>query len=122
MNLNKIQIIGRIAIIKKIIERQGFFFIEIIVATSRFSKKEKETDWHKCSVSGKQAIFISKFLEVGDLVYLEGFLKLEQWEKDGEKRISPKIQVQQIKRLAKNKKEMSGDEMSVFEKSSEENN
>ena len=41
----------------------------------------------------KQAEFISKHFEKGKEIWIQGELKIEQWEKDGQKRSAPVIRV-----------------------------
>jgi single-strand DNA-binding protein len=55
--------------------------------TSQDGQKKEETTFVDCTAFGKQAEVIAKYLKKGRPVYLEGRLKLDQWEaQDGSKR------------------------------------
>ena len=72
-------------------------------------EKQESTEYHNIVSFGKQAEIISEYLSKGSLVYIEGRLKTETYEKDGIKRYSTKIIVSDIKFLD-TKKKASGDE------------
>lgn len=68
-------------------------------------EKQESTEYHNIVSFGKQAEIISEYLSKGSLVYIEGRLKTETYEKDGIKRYSTKIIVSDIKFLDTKKKE-----------------
>ena len=50
-------------------------------------QSKESTEWHNIVAWGKTAEFCGKYLSKGKGVYVEGRLKLDNWEsKDGEKR------------------------------------
>ena len=49
--------------------------------------KEQETSaFYEAVCFGKQAEIIGQYMEKGSLIYINGRLKLEQWEQEGQKR------------------------------------
>lgn len=75
------------------------------VATSE-SWKDKQTgqqqervEWHKCTAFGKLAEICNEYLRKGSKVFLEGSLRTDAYEKDGEKRYATKIIVNEMQML-----------------------
>jgi single-strand DNA-binding protein len=97
MNLNKVQLAGRLTRDPEIKYTQGGTAIaDFSMAVSRFWKNDKgenqeEVDYIDCTAFGRTAETIQKHLGKGRAVYVEGRLKLEQWEKDGQKRSKLKV-------------------------------
>lgn len=58
-------------------------------------RKEK-TEWHKVVVWGNQAEALSKFLQKGTKVLVEGSLTTDSWEKDGQKHYQTKVNAQRV--------------------------
>ena len=61
--------------------------------------KQEDLQWHNITVWGKQAENVYKYVDKGDLLYVEGKLQTDQYEKDGEKRYSTKIVAREVKFL-----------------------
>lgn len=59
--------------------------------TDKSGNKVTNTEWHNVSVFGKLADVIEKWCKQGQLIYVEGKLKTDSYEKNGEKRYSTKI-------------------------------
>jgi len=64
---------------------------EFCVATSRRFRKQdgtpgEESCFTDCQMFGKRAEVVNKYFKKGDPILVEGRLKLDQWEKDGQKR------------------------------------
>lgn len=53
--------------------------------------KDAPADWHKVEAWDKTAEFISKYFSKGSKMVLEGRIKYETYEKDGEKKYVTKI-------------------------------
>lgn len=70
------------------------------------SRKDANGEWHEetcfigCVVWGKLAEVCAEYIKKGSPVFLTGRLKLDQWEKDGQKRSKHKVRVDSIKFLA----------------------
>jgi len=48
-----------------------------------------------CEAWGKTAEFLAKHFEKGKEIWIQGELKIDEWEKDGQKRSAPKITIRQ---------------------------
>lgn len=64
--------------------------VEFGLAVNRKWTKQDETTgeevlYIECQVWGKRAEIVSKYLTKGDPIFVVGHLKLETWEKEGEK-------------------------------------
>lgn len=57
------------------------------------------TEWHNCVSFSKLAEICGAYLKKGSLVYLEGSINTEQWEKDGIIKYFTKIKVREMKML-----------------------
>lgn len=93
-----------------------------IATTESYKNKEGErvehTEWHNITVFGKLAEICGEYLAKGKQVYLEGKIKTEEWEKDGEKKSRKVIVCYQMQMLGprsdggeKAKRHESSDEM-----------
>lgn len=83
MNLNKIQIIGRVGQIDQLrFTKSDTPVIGLSVATSREYKGDEETTWHNVTVFGKTAEAICEYVEVGQELYVEGRLERDEWTDD----------------------------------------
>ncbi|MCC6682782.1 MAG: single-stranded DNA-binding protein [Phycisphaeraceae bacterium] len=61
------------------------------------NEKQEETTFVDCEAWGRTAEVLCQYLQKGRPVYLEGRLKLDQWEdKDGQKRSKLKVVVDQF--------------------------
>ena len=72
---------------------------------SKSGEKQEHTEWHRITVWSKQAENCNRYLHKGSLVYIEGKIKTEMYEKDGEKRYTTKIEAQSVKFLSSPKNE-----------------
>ena len=61
--------------------------------------KKEQTEWHRCEVWEGLAKVAEQYLKKGQTVYVEGKLRTEAYEKDGEKRYTTKIRVQTMTML-----------------------
>ncbi|MBI5885290.1 MAG: single-stranded DNA-binding protein [Deltaproteobacteria bacterium] len=71
------------------------------VATSRVWKgkdgdRKEETEWHTIVCFNKLAETCAEYLKKGFKVFIEGRIKTEKWEKDGEERRAIKIYAQAV--------------------------
>ena len=48
--------------------------------------KDAQTDWFDIEIWGKNAEYIAEYAKAGALVFVEGRLDIQKWEKDGEPR------------------------------------
>lgn len=61
--------------------------------------KQEDLQWHNVVVWGPQADNVMRFVNKGDLVYVEGKLQTEAYEKNGEKRFTTKVVAREVKFL-----------------------
>lgn len=59
----------------------------------RNGNRVETTEWHNLEMWDGLAKVAEKYLKKGSLVYVEGKLKTEEWEKDGIKRYTTRIRV-----------------------------
>src|SRR5690349_9120767 len=99
MNLNKVTIAGRLTRDPDVrYTTQGTAIADIGIAISRFFKNDQgetkeETDFIDVTAFGRTAEIIQKHLRKGSPVYLDGRLKLDQWDdkQTGAKRSKLKV-------------------------------
>ena len=67
------------------------------MATTGKSRDTEITEWHRVTVFGKTAEFVSQYMKKGDLIYVEGRLQTRSWEdRDGGKRYTTEIIAQTV--------------------------
>ncbi len=95
--INKVILVGRAGNDPEIINTQkGSKIATLNLATSekyknKEGKKIEVTDWHKIVAYNKLAEIIDNYVKKGDLLYIEGELKTNSYEKNGEKRYTTSI-------------------------------
>lgn len=103
MSVNKVLIIGNIgkdAETRKVGEK---FVIKFAVATTDSYKNKEgnvvdETEWHDCEY-WRDSDKVAQYLVKGAQVYIEGSIKTDTYEVDGQKRFSKKIRVKDLRLL-----------------------
>lgn len=73
----------------------------------RQGNKVDQTEWHNIEFWDRQAEIAGQYLKKGSQIYLEGKIKTDTWEKDGQKHYRTKIRVQSFTMLGGNKAEHS---------------
>lgn len=72
------------------------------LATSERFKGEEQTEWHNIVCWGKTAEAVSKYVQKGSEIYIEGRIKGRSWEdKDGNKRSATDIVAQSVTFIGK---------------------
>ncbi len=61
--------------------------------------EQHETDWFNCETWSKQADYCQKYAHKGQLVYLEGRVKTDKYESQGETRYYTKVVVSKLELL-----------------------
>ena len=101
-SLNKCMIIGFVGkdLQLKYTQNQKAFCTFPVATTEAWKdkngQKQEQTEWHNVNVWGAQAENCSRYLKRGSKVYVEGKIKTDHYEKNGEKRYATKIQAQQV--------------------------
>jgi len=63
----------------------------------RSGEKREHTEWFKCELWGTRAEALAQYLTKGKTVAIDGTLRTESYEKDGEKRWITKLRVGDLK-------------------------
>jgi len=104
-SLNRVQIIGRLGKDPSTHStKNGKQYTTFSVAVDHSWKKKdgsqrKETDWFNVEAWGGLGEICSKYLSKGRLVFLEGRLRTNRYEQDGETRYFTKIVASQMQML-----------------------
>ncbi|CAH1905024.1 Single-stranded DNA-binding protein [Candidatus Nitrotoga sp. HW29] len=107
--LNKVQLIGRLGKDPEIRYTQGSEAVaNVSLATSESWKdkngeKQEKTEWHNLVFYRRLAEMVGEHLKKGALIYVEGKITTEKYQKDGEDRYVTKIVVSEMKMLGGNK-------------------
>ena len=104
-NLNRVQIIGRLG--KDPDEKttaKGTKYATFSVAVTNQWKDssgavQKETDWFNVEAWGRLGEICLEFLSKGRLIFLEGRLKTDRYEKDGETKFFTKVIARRMQML-----------------------
>lgn len=110
-DINKVILVGRltkdIGDLRYTHEQMAIGEISIAVNRSRKVNDQWQDDanFFYCTVYGKTAENLKPYLVKGQQVAVEGSLKQERWEKDGQKFSKVSIQVSNVQLLGSGKKE-----------------
>jgi len=110
-NLNKVMLIGNLTSTPEVKQTsKGMLYTTIGLAINREWKdqsgeKKKEVAFIDVDFLGKQAEVLGTFLQKGSPLYVEGRLKLDQWEQDGNKRSKLKVVGESFQFIGGNKQE-----------------
>ena len=101
--MNKVIFTGNLGkdAILKFVPNSGKAILEFSVGVARGFKREDGTDWFNCALFGERAEKISPFLMKGTKVLIEGALRINSYEKDGVKKYSTQILVNNLEFLSK---------------------
>jgi len=92
VSVNKAIIIGRLGKDPEVRSSQaGKAFCNMTVATDSGFGDKKITDWHTVVAFDKQAENCGRFLKKGSMVYVEGRISYDKYEKDGQTRYTTRI-------------------------------
>ena len=103
MNLNKVFILGRLTADPQLRATTGgqsvanFSVATNRVWTDKAGQKQETAEFHNVVVWGKQAEIVSRFLNKGSLILVEGRLQTRAWDdKSGQKRKTTEIIAERI--------------------------
>ena len=105
-SLNKVTLIGNVGNAPEINRFQGGAIVaKFSLATSEKYKNKagemvESTEWHNVEAWGKAAEIVEKYIQKGNKLYVEGKIKTDSWEKDGERKYSTKIQLNDMLMLS----------------------
>lgn len=109
--MNKVILMGRLGGDPETRAVGGTSVTKFSVATSErwtdkgSGEKKERTDWHRCEAWGKTGEIIERFLHKGDQILLEGQIRVDQSEKDGEKRTFVSVRVDRFHFVGGGKRE-----------------
>ena len=115
-DINKVILIGRLTKdmgdVRYTHEQMAIGEISIAVNRSKKvnDKWQDEASFFNCTVYGKTAENLKQYLVKGQQVAIEGSLKQERWEKDGQKFSKVSIQASNIQLLGSGKKESNNEQ------------
>ncbi len=105
-SVNKVQIIGTLGRDPEMkYLPSGTAVVSVSVATDESyndknsGQKVEKTEWHRLAAFGKLAEIISQYLKKGSKAYFEGKLRTNEYEKDGIKRYSTEIVINDMMML-----------------------
>ncbi|HEY4329438.1 MAG TPA: single-stranded DNA-binding protein [Phycisphaerae bacterium] len=105
-NLNKVMLIGNLTrdIEVRYLPSNQMPVCDFGLATNRTwtgqdGVKKEEVTFVDCTAFGKQAEILGKYKKKGDPLFIEGRLKLDQWEKEGVKHSKLKVVVENFQFL-----------------------
>lgn len=76
--------------------------------TNKAGQPQEKTEWHRCVAFKRQAEIIGQYAKKGSLVYVEGKIVYGEYEKEGVKRYTTDIMVQNFQFLGKKDDSPSG--------------
>ena len=99
--VNKVTLIGNLG---RDPEGEEGKFCRLNIATSRKwtsknGEKQEETEWHRVVVFGKTGDACLRYLKKGRSVFVEGRIKTEKYEKDGQTRYTTNVIANDVKFL-----------------------
>lgn len=104
-NVNKVTLIGRLTKDPEAKDVNGNALSSFSVATSQTWKdkageKQEKTEFTNCTVWGKLADICNQYLKKGKLVYIEGRLQTDKYDKEGQTHYNTKVIVNDMKILS----------------------
>lgn len=76
--------------------------------TDRNGNKVEQTEWHNLEMWDGLAKVAERYLHKGSLVYIEGKIKTEEWEREGQKQRTTRIRVNTLNMLDRAGSDQSG--------------
>ena len=108
MSINKVMIAGNLTRSPELRSTQGGTAVLTFgVAVNDRRKNPQTGDWEDypnyvdCALFGKRADTVSKFIDKGSKVAIEGSLRYSSWEKDGHKRSKLEVIVDEIEFMSR---------------------
>jgi single-strand DNA-binding protein len=95
--LNKVMLLGNLGADPELkVTPSGQSLLKLRLATTesyldKNNTRQERTEWHRVTVWGKRGEALSKFLQKGSTIFVEGRISTSSYEKNGEKRYSTDI-------------------------------
>lgn len=104
MDINSVSLIGRLTRDSEIkYTSQGSAVMEFSIAVGHM--KKEDTSFFNCKAFGKLAENLKPYLQKGKQIGVNGYLKQDRWESEGQKRERVVIHCEDIELLGGNKTE-----------------
>lgn len=108
--INKVTLLGRVGKKDYKSTKNGSFLCNLSIATSREyidsnGNKVRNTTWHNVNFFNKLAEITNKFVNVGDLIYLEGEISNRKVEENGVNRMIHSIIGNEVKFIPTGRKD-----------------
>jgi len=104
--VNKVILLGRLGADPEVryMPNNGGKVVAVRLATSEVWKdsknaKQERTEWHRVVFFKKLADIAGDLLQKGSKIYVEGSLRTQQWDKNGEKRYRTEVVVHELQLL-----------------------
>ena len=113
--LNKVMLLGNLGADPELKMTQGGqAVLKLRLATTetyldKNQTRQERTEWHSVTMWGKRGEALSKFLQKGERIFVEGSLRTSSYEKNGEKRYSTEINATNIILAGRGKGQGAGD-------------
>lgn len=113
-SINKVTLIGVVGNLDFRAMNNGGMAGNISLATDESymdkntGQKVEQTEWHRISVFGKLAEICQQYVQKGHRIYVEGKLRTREWEKDGIKRQTTEIVMNEMMLLTPRSQEQGG--------------
>lgn len=95
--LNKVMLLGNLGADPELKMTQGGqAILKLRLATTesyldKNNARQERTEWHSITMWGKRGEALSRFLQKGERIFVEGRISTSSYEKDGEKRYRTEI-------------------------------
>jgi single-strand DNA-binding protein len=100
--LNKVMLLGNLGQDPELkLTQGGQALLKLRIATTetyqdKSGQRQERTEWHSVTLWGKRAEALAKFLTKGTTVFVEGSLRTDSYEKNGEKRYQTVVNASNI--------------------------
>lgn len=99
--INKVILVGNVG--KEVKEYHGATTFSVATTETYKDKdgeKQRQTEWHNVVCFGKLAEFVAKYITTGRVVYVEGKIKTEKFESNGQTKYTTRIYANSVQALA----------------------
>jgi single-strand DNA-binding protein len=119
--VNKVILIGNLGKDPELKQFEGDNLVANVTLATTESYKDKQgnkvenTEWHDLEIWGQQARIAEQYLKKGSQLYVEGKIKTEKWEKDGQKHSRVKIRVTSFTMLGSKRGDQTEDSRQYYQ-------
>lgn len=103
--MNFVLLSGYVGKIFEIKDTTNSQVLNFTMATNLIVKGERVSQWHRVTVWGNSAKYVANYVKVGDFIEVQGEIRENVYEKDGQKIYKTEIHCQRVKAITPIKKE-----------------